>query len=79
MFLKTNIIELLGDRVCYKLSPQRRHHPSIVVLKNTTHVHIVYVGNRGLYKRQNPKNYIVNILLYPNYLQCCMCTKFQEL
>jgi hypothetical protein len=39
----------------------------------------VYVGICGLYKTQNPKKYILNILLYPNHLQCCMCTKFQKL
>jgi hypothetical protein len=50
MFRKTNIIECLGDRVCYKFSPQRKHHPSIAVSQNIAHIHIVYVGNRGLYK-----------------------------
>jgi hypothetical protein len=57
MFQKTNVIECLGDRVCYKFSPQRRHHPSIAVSQNTIHVHIVYVGNRGLYTMQNPQKY----------------------
>jgi hypothetical protein len=79
MFQKTNVIECLESRVCYKFFPQSRHHPSIEVLQNTTYVHIVYVGNHGLYKTQNPKKYILNILLYPNHLQCCMYTKFQEL
>jgi hypothetical protein len=73
IFQKTNGIECLKNRVCYKFSPWRKHHLSIAVSQNTTHVHNVYVGNRGLYKTQNPKKYILNILLYSNHLQCCMC------
>jgi hypothetical protein len=77
MFRKTNIVELFGDMVCYKLSLYS--HPPITVFKITRHIHNVHVGSIGLCKGHTPKTYILYILLYYFHLQCCMCTKFQKL
>jgi hypothetical protein len=43
MFTEENINDHAENTVCYILPLQKRHHPPIKVLKNTTHIQNVYV------------------------------------